>query len=116
MQPEALQSLALEALDELQAIDIVHYDVRTLTTITDYMIICSGRSTTHVKSIAEHVIKCAKTKKVSHVAIEGEGAGEWVLVDLGSVVVHVMLPATRDFYKLEDLWEPIKLAREQRGS
>lgn len=113
MKSEAIRDLAINTLDEMKGIDIVSMDVRTLTSITDYMVICTGRSTRHVKSLAENVAVKAKESGVSHVRQEGDNESEWVLVDLGDVVVHVMLATTRSFYSLEDLWEPIKELRDQ---
>ncbi|OGT47875.1 MAG: ribosome silencing factor [Gammaproteobacteria bacterium RIFCSPHIGHO2_12_FULL_41_20] len=115
MQSEELQTLAITALNDLQAINLITYDVRPLTSITDYMIICSGRSTRHVKSLAEAIVKKAKQQAVTYIKMEGERESEWVLVDLGAVIIHVMLPTAREFYNLEDLWEPIKTAREQQS-
>jgi ribosome-associated protein len=112
MQPEKLQHLAIEALNDLKAIDVVTLDIRSLTTIADTMIICTGRSSRHVKSLADNVIIAAKKEHASYINIEGEREGEWVIVDLGDVIVHVMQQTARDFYKLEDLWEPIQLHRE----
>lgn len=114
MQTEQLQQIAIDALNDLKAIDLITFDVRTLTTITDVMIICSGRSTRHVKAIADNVISKAKENHVTHIRSEGKSEGEWVVVDLTDVIVHVMLPTTRQFYNLEDLWEPIKQLREQK--
>lgn len=114
MSPEDLRDLAISTLDDMKGIDVVTIDVRTLTSITDYMIICTGRSTRHVKALASEVAAKAKEKKAAIVRMEGEQESEWVLVDLGDVVVHVMLTATRSFYSLEDLWEPIKELREQK--
>ena len=110
-----IQQLAIEALHDLKAIDLITFDVRDLTTITDSMIICSGRSNRHVKSLAENVVKNAKAQQVSYIKMEGEREGEWVIVDLAYVIVHVMLPAARSFYHLEDLWEPVKEWREQQS-
>ncbi|EKD55254.1 MAG: hypothetical protein ACD_60C00022G0021 [uncultured bacterium] len=113
MNTDELHHLALEALNDLKAIDLITLDVREFTTITDSMIICSGRSTQHVKSIAENVVKKAKESKVSYIKIEGEREGEWVIVDLADIVVHIMLPSARAFYNLEDLWQPLIQLREQ---
>lgn len=115
MKPETLRDLAVTTLEDLKGIDIITLDVRTLTTITDYMIVCTGTSTRHVKALADAVALKAKEHHVTFVHIEGERDSEWILVDLGDVVVHVMLSATRSFYSLEELWEPIKELREQFG-
>jgi ribosome-associated protein len=114
MQPEEITNLATEALNDLKALDLVTIDVRGLTTIADTMIICSGRSNRHVKSLAENVMTEAKRQRVSYLNMEGQKEGEWVIVDLGDVLVHVMLPATREFYNLEDLWEPVIKQREMK--
>lgn len=114
MKPEELRDLAINALEDLKGIDVLTMDVRPLTNITDYMIICTGRSTRHVKALADSVAVKAKEKHASFVRTEGDSTCEWVLVDLGDVVVHVMLSATRSFYALEDLWEPVKELREQK--
>lgn len=111
---EKLQQLAIDALNDLKAIDLITFDVRDITTLADVMIICSGRSSRHVKSLAENVVKKAKEVKLSYIKMEGEREGEWVIVDLADVIIHVMLPAARDFYKLEDLWEPIEQLREKK--
>lgn len=104
MEAEALKDLVVEALDELKAVNIVTLDVRGMTDVMDYLVIASGTSNRHVKSLADHV--CLEVKKAGErpLGLEGENVGEWVLADFGDVVVHVMLPATRDFYDLERLW------------
>lgn len=104
MQSEALLKLAQASLEDLKARDIRVLDVRTLTTVTDFLLIASGTSDRHVKSIADQLIENAKHAGQSPLGIEGQEAGEWVLIDLADVVVHVMQPRTREFYKLEDLW------------
>lgn len=115
MNTDTIQALALGAIHDLKAINAVTYDVREITTISDVMIICTGTSNRHVKSIAENVVKKAKEAKLSYIKMEGEREGEWVIVDLADVIVHVMLPAARQFYSLEDLWEPIEQMREKRS-
>lgn len=114
MKAEELRDLAVAALEDVKGIDIVTIDVKTLTDITDYMIICTGRSTRQVKALAENVAVKAKEQRITNVHTEGERESEWILVDLGDVIVHVMLAATRAFYSLEDLWEPVKEMRENK--
>jgi ribosome-associated protein len=93
-----------DAAAELKAQDIVEIDVRGKTSVCDYMVVASGTSTRHVKSIADEVVKFAKRLDCQPLGVEGEREAEWVLVDLGDVVVHVMLPRVREFYALERLW------------
>jgi ribosome-associated protein len=108
-----LRDLAVNALNDLKAIDLTIIDVRDITTIADTMIICTGRSSRHVQSLAENVITEAKRQHVTYLNFEGQQEGEWIIVDLGDVIVHVMQPAAREFYNLEDLWEPVQMQREQ---
>ncbi|MGN2246357.1 ribosome silencing factor [Frateuria sp. GZRR35] len=94
----------IDALEELKAKDIREIDVRGKTSIADLLVIASGTSARHVKSIADEVVKFAKKAGVIPLGVEGEQEAEWVLVDLGDVIVHVMLPRIREFYGLERLW------------
>lgn len=104
MQLPELQDIVINALEELKAQDIRILDVRDRATFTDLMVIASGTATRHVKAIADKVLeKCAKAG-VRPLGVEGQREAEWVLVDLNDIVVHVMLPATREFYNLEKLW------------
>ena len=104
LQAEATRKLALAALEELKATQVELLDVRKIASFTDYMIFASGSSRRHVSAIAESVVEAAKAAGQPPVGIEGEDVGEWVLVDLGDVVLHVMLPDIRDYYELEKLW------------
>lgn len=103
--PQSLSQIVGLALDDLKAVDVSVLDVRHLTTVTDTMVIASGRSDRHVRAIAGAVVEQSKKAGFRPLGIEGERSGEWVLVDLADVVVHVMLPRVRDFYNLEKLWD-----------
>jgi ribosome-associated protein len=100
----ALHKTVIAALEDLKAKDIREIDVRGKTSIADLLVIASGTSARHVKSIADEVVKFAKQAGVMPLGVEGEREAEWVLVDLGDVIVHVMLPRIREFYGLERLW------------
>jgi ribosome-associated protein len=104
LQPEAIKKIALQALNDLKAEAVVVLNVRNHASFTDFMIFASGKSTRHVKSIANEVVEAAKKANLPPLGVEGEDVGEWVLVDLGDVIVHIMLPDTRQFYELEKLW------------
>ena len=104
MQAEQLKELVIEVLDDMKAVNTVTLDVTGLTDVMDYLVITSGTSNRHVKSLADNVCLEAKKQGQRALGIEGQDAGEWVLVDFDDVVVHAMLPATRDFYDLERLW------------
>ena len=104
METENFVNFVVESLEDLKAVNTVTVDVRDLTDVMDFLVIASGTSNRHVKSLASHVAVAAKKKSVRPLGSEGESEGEWVLVDFGEVVLHVMLPATRDFYDLERLW------------
>jgi ribosome-associated protein len=103
------------ALDEMKALNVTVLNVHELTDITDTMIIASGNSDRHVRSIAERVIEHAKKAGFRPMGVEGERDGEWVLVDLQDVIVHIMLPRVREFYRLESLWDVSTARREAVG-
>lgn len=100
------------ALDEMKAVHVKVLDVRKLTDIADTLIIASGNSDRHVRSIAERVIEHAKKAGFRPTGVEGQRDGEWVLVDLQDVVVHIMLPRVRELYRLENLWDVSAARRE----
>ena len=106
MTSEELRDLVIDVLDDMKAKDIKVLDVRGKTSITDIMIIASGTSSQHVKSMAETVAFKAKDKGEAPLGSEGVSDGEWALIDLNGVVVHVMQARVRDFYQLERLWDP----------
>lgn len=104
MQAEQLKDIVIKALEDLKAKDISVIDVRGRTSITDFMVIASGTSNRHIKSLADNVVVETKEAGVRAGGVEGGATSDWILVDLGDVVVHVMMPATREFYDLERFW------------
>lgn len=104
MQDSSLIEFVIDKIDDMKGRDIITLDVRDKSTITDTLIICSGNSKRHVQSIAEHVAVEAKQVGLETQGIEGQTEGEWVLVDLGELVLHVMQENAREFYQLEKLW------------
>ena len=105
-------SVVENALDEMKAVNVKVLAVNKLTDITDTMIIASGNSDRHVRSIADRVVEHAKKAGFRPMGVEGERDGEWVLVDLQDVIVHIMLPKVREFYRLESLWDVSAARRE----
>ena len=105
-------SVVEHALDEMKAVNVKVLAVTKLTDITDTMIIASGNSDRHVRSIADRVVEHAKKAGFRPMGVEGERDGEWVLVDMGDVIVHIMLPKVREFYRLESLWDVSAARRE----
>ncbi|MBW2942317.1 ribosome silencing factor [Zhongshania aquimaris] len=105
MDAEQLKKLVIDSLEEIKGRDIVTLDVREMSGVTDFMVVCSGTSNRHVKSLANNVWVEVKKRGIVPLGIEGENTGDWVLVDFGDVVVHVMLPEARLFYDLERLWQ-----------
>ena len=104
MTPETMKKAVVAALEDIKASDIVVLNVKKLTSMTDYMIIASGESSRQVKALARNVVEKLKERGAEVVGVEGEDSGEWVLVDLGHIIVHVMHPAVREYYNLEELW------------
>ncbi|MBD9482687.1 ribosome silencing factor [Pseudomonas sp. PDM14] len=113
MQNEELVKVAIAALEDVKAQDITTIDVRGKTSVTDFMVIASGTSSRHVKSLANEVLEKVKEHGVRPIGNEGLEGGEWALLDLGDVVVHVMQVATRQFYDLERLWQGAEQSRAQ---
>ncbi len=104
MDQQQLKAFVVEKLEDLKGRDIINIDVSDKSSVTDTLIICSGNSKRHVISIAENLVVEAKKADAAPLSIEGKSAGDWVLVDLGEIVVHVMQDESRDFYQLEKLW------------
>ena len=116
---EDLKAMVLAALEDAKANDVRQLDVRRLTDITDWMVVASGTSTRHVLALADHVRPQVKAQGLSPIGTEGESGSDWVLLDYGDVVVHLMLPDTRGFYDLEGLWDDrlssvVQLTRERQ--
>ena len=104
MKERELKKIILEAANDLKGQSINCIDVRRLTSIADYMVIVTGRSSTHVKALSDNVVKEVKKAKFEVVGVEGRAQSEWVLVDVGDIIVHVMLNQIRKLYNLEELW------------
>lgn len=112
MNLEEMKAAVVDALEDVKASDISVIDVSAMTSLTSYMIIASGSSNRQTKALADNVQKKLKEKGAEIYGVEGEQEGEWVLVDLGDIVVHIMLPATRDYYNLEQLWGAAESRRQ----
>ena len=104
LETNVLEALVLDTLDDAKATDICALDVRKLTDITSVMVICTGNSARHIKAISSRLIDKVKEHNHRPLGSEGELEGEWILVDLDDVVVHIMQPKAREFYSLEKLW------------
>lgn len=104
MDHEAFKKFVIDKIEDLKGRDIIDLDVSQKSSVTDTMLVCSGNSKRHVKSIAQNVVTEAKHAGHAPLSVEGEDTGEWVLVDLGEIIVHVMQDEARDFYQLEKLW------------
>lgn len=104
MDHQQLKAFVIEKIEDLKGRDIIDLDVAEKSSVTDTMLVCSGNSKRHVVSIAENIIVEAKQAGNPPLGIEGRETGDWVLVDLGDIIVHVMQDEARDFYQLEKLW------------
>ncbi|MCP1314477.1 MULTISPECIES: ribosome silencing factor [unclassified Halomonas] len=116
MHIDTLKTLAIDALEELKARDITQLDVSALTQVTDLMLIASGTSTRHVSALAQNVVEKAKAAGLKPQGVEGGDNADWVLVDLGDVLVHVMLPEARALYDLERLWADLPSDGDGEGA
>jgi ribosome-associated protein len=112
---DSIVKVVQSALDDIKAVNVKVLDVRELTDIADTLVIASGNSDRHVRSIADRVVEFAKKAGFRPMGVEGERDGEWVLVDLQDVIVHIMLPRVREFYRLESLWDVSAARREAAG-
>jgi ribosome-associated protein len=112
MDIQALQKIVVDALEDIKARDIDVIDTSSLTSMFERIVIASADSTRQTKALANHVLEQVKAAGGSVLSIEGESTGEWVLVDLGSIVVHIMQPAVRAYYNLEELWMTAPAARK----
>lgn len=104
MQSKALTKFVIEKIEDIKGRDIKILDIKSKASFADYMVVCSGNSNRHVKSIAQSVAAECRAEGLVPLGIEGNDVGEWALVDLADVVVHVMTDEQRDKYKLEELW------------
>jgi len=104
MTERRILDLTMSVLEDMKAIDVLAIDVRELTSISDHMIFCTGTSNRHARSIIDRTAEKMKEISMPILGIEGYDSGQWILIDLGDAIVHVMLSDVREFYKLEDLW------------
>ena len=104
MNIKKLLDIVLTSLNNGKAIDVDLYDVKKLTSMSDYILIASGRSRRQVSALADKLIQTVKENKFETLGVEGKTEGEWVLVDLGDIIVHIMHPGSREYYQLEKLW------------
>lgn len=111
----SLKTVVLGALDDMKALEVKYLDVRGLTDIADFMVIASGTSDRHVRSVAQRVVEKAKQAGFRPHGIEGQQDGDWVLIDLNEMIIHVMLPRVREFYGLEKLWDMTVTKRAARA-
>ena len=109
MTAQGLCDAVVETLEGVKGLEVVALRVSPLTELTDFMVFATGRSDRHVRALVDHLVEMAKERQVTLLGVEGRESHEWVLVDLGEVVVHVMQLDTRAFYDMERLWTPLPL-------
>ena len=101
-----LKETILSSLEDIKAVNPVAIDVKNISSLTDFMVIASGTSNRHLAAMSERVLEGLKENDVSGIRIEGQGGDEWLLVDAGDVIIHLMSSDAREFYDLESLWDP----------
>lgn len=101
-----LKETILNSLEDIKAVNPVAIDVKNISSLTDFMVIASGTSNRHLAAMSERVLEGLKENNVSGISIEGQGGDEWLLVDAGDVIIHLMSSDAREFYDLESLWDP----------
>ena len=101
-----LKETILNSLEDIKAVNPVAIDVKNISSLTDFMVIASGTSNRHLAAMSERVLEGIKENNVSGIRIEGQGGDEWLLVDAGDVIIHLMSSDAREFYDLESLWDP----------
>jgi len=116
MQPETLLETVVTTLEDLKAENIISLDVKTLSPLNDYVVIASGNSARHVRAISQKLIEKVKENHLKPFGVENDTNNEWILVDLGDVVVHIMQPEIREFYQLEKLWSTAHQSTSQTVS
>ena len=103
---QKLKNKIINSLEDIKAVNPIAIDVTRISSLTDFMVIASGTSNRHIAAMSEHVLEDLKEINISGIKIEGQGGDDWVLVDAGDVVIHLMSADAREFYDLESLWDP----------
>ena len=103
---QKLKNKIINSLEDIKAVNPIAIDVTKISSLTDFMVIASGTSNRHIAAMSEHILEGLKETNISGIKIEGQGGGDWILVDAGDVVIHLMSADAREFYDLESLWDP----------
>ena len=103
---QKLKNKIIKSLEDIKPVNRIAIDVTKISSLTDFMIIASGTSNRHIAAMSEHILENLKETNISGIKIEGQGGDDWVLVDAGDVVIHLMSADAREFYDLESLWDP----------